>query len=741
MGLLGRLKLQLRSSQFHKRRRLNGNRFAVAPAFEGLEVRSLLSGTAIDGLVFNKVDQVQINHWQVNEGARVVNGTAHFFGTDVTTGHAKAVEFSVNPDGTFGDTLDYLDWASVYEEQNPGADSYSGAGGFYLDADGNRVYVLEGASSADKTSYEAYLAKGNQLTLISSRPGSQTKVLGVANNGVIALGDSLQIGLVYSESGGLINLTGITGEVRNAKGIALNGNLIGGYFYQDNAEDNSQLFGSDGEKVTTINIEDGWSLQTIERIESTSTGLVGTSIAFDPNGELVDVIVNFVSEGDGYRVVPQPTQAFTRGSLRDILAVQGKALFIVDDPAVPNDATLRIVGSTSSVTIADLIGQSGYTDLEVNEMTLDESGRYILMQGYGHTASGTQSWVASLSVDPEVPAKPVPNFQNIPFKNGVESLVSWDAVDGAASYVVQINNLTTRTVERKVTVSVPELPVTLADAGSYAIWVQAVGATGKASPWSDATRFTVVPRPPAISYDTDTFRWTDIGASQYDLWVNNQSGQRVVNQQTSATSFTASLPPGTYTAWVKPDAQAWSTPYRFVVYHNAIAVDPLTTLDETPVITWAGAANGNYDVFVSLKGQSAEVFRQTVTVNSVELPAMARGVYTVWARQLFADGSFSSWGTGATLDIADRPVLSLTGSTLSWTSHVAAANYELWVSTDTTTGRIAVDPTFVSGTSLDLSSLTGLSSGNFRVWVRAVSDGSAGLFETSRWGLSKSFSV
>jgi len=137
MGLLGRLKLQLRSSQFHKRRRLNGNRFAVAPAFEGLEVRSLLSGTALGGLVFNKVDQVQINNWQVNEGSRVVNGTAHFFGTDASTGHAKAVELSVNSDGTFGSTLDYLDWASVYEQQNPGANSYASTKGFYEDTNGN----------------------------------------------------------------------------------------------------------------------------------------------------------------------------------------------------------------------------------------------------------------------------------------------------------------------------------------------------------------------------------------------------------------------------------------------------------------------------------------------------------------------------------------------------------------------------------------------------------------------------
>jgi len=404
------------------------------------------------------------------------------------------------------------------------------------------------------------------------------------------------------------------------------------------------------------------------------------------------------------------------------------------------DSTIRVIGSNDTISVAALLGDlTGVTDVTVNSLEVNSSGAFLYLQGYSKKASGDENWLLSLAVDPEVPAKPVPNFQNIPFKNGVESLVSWDAVDGAASYVVQINNLTTQTVERKVTVSVPQLAVTLANAGTYAIWVQAVGATDKAGPWSDATRFTVVPRPPAISYETDTFRWTDIGASQYDLWVNNQSGQRVVNQQTSATSFTSILPPGTYTAWVKPDAEVWSTPYRFTIYHTAIAVNPLTTLDKTPVITWAGAANGNYDVYVSLQRQSAAVFRQTVTGNSVELPAMARGVYTVWARQLHADGSVSYWGTGATLDIAERPVLLLTGSTLSWTAYVSAVHYELWVSTDTTEDRIAVVPTFVSGTSLDLSSLTGLSSGNFRVWVRAVSDGSTGLFETSRWGFSKAF--
>ena len=191
-GLLGRLKLQLRSSQFHKRRRLNGNRFAVAPAFDGLEVRSLLSGTAIDGLVFNKVDQVQIDNWQVNEGARIIDGTAHFFGTDQTTGHAKAVGIAVNSNGTLdNNSLNYLDWASVWEQQNPGADSYAGVKGIYKDASGGLVYVLESANTADKNDFEAYYTQGNQLVYIPAQPGIQTFVHGVSENGLIALADGV----------------------------------------------------------------------------------------------------------------------------------------------------------------------------------------------------------------------------------------------------------------------------------------------------------------------------------------------------------------------------------------------------------------------------------------------------------------------------------------------------------------------------------------------------------------------
>lgn len=339
-----------------------------------------------------------------------------------------------------------------------------------------------------------------------------------------------------------------------------------------------------------------------------------------------------------------------------------------------------------------------------------------------------------------VPAKPVPNFQHVPYRANSAFNLTWDAAENANSYIVQINNLSTGTVERKVAATSPQLSVTIAQPGNYAVWVQGVGANGQHGPWSDATNFTVVTRPPAIIAGGSTLRWTDIAASQYRLWVNDQNGVKVIDHTGSETSFDISLPFGTYTAWVKPDAEAWSTPYRFGIYHDAVAVDPLTTLDATPVVSWTGPADGNYLVWVSVKGHSAAVVKQNVTGNSVELPALARGVYTVWVRQLFPDGSFSRWGTGSTLNVAQRPVLSLAGSVLSWSSYANASQYELWVSTDLTTDRITVSPTFVSALSIDLSSLS-LPTGNYRVWIRAVSDGSAGLFATSLWGYARAFTV
>jgi predicted phage tail protein len=278
--------------------------------------------------------------------------------------------------------------------------------------------------------------------------------------------------------------------------------------------------------------------------------------------------------------------------------------------------------------------------------------------------------------------------------------------------------------------------VTITQPGRYTIWLQAISDTGFTSEWSAGTAFDVAAQPLVMSYENGTLTWTNTGASSYRVWVNNSSGQRVVHETLSSTSLAVTLPPGRYKVWVKADAEPWSNPVVFNIYHAAVTVNPLMTLDTTPLITWNGPADGEYLVWVSVKGQTASVQRHTVTGNTLELSALSRGDYTVWVRQLYGDGSVSLWGSGALLAVGTRPVATLTGTVLSWTPFEGSDHYELWLSTDANTDRIVIDPTNIFSTSVDLT-IYNLTSGNYRIWVRAVSASDA----VSQWAYAKAFVV
>ncbi|MCA9038374.1 MAG: hypothetical protein KDA91_24785 [Planctomycetaceae bacterium] len=526
-----------------------------------------------------------------------------------------------------------------------------------------------------------------------------------------------------------------------ASSLSQNGEIVGGTLLNESFAPSAQLWNSSDAQISThYSGEAGVDFVGIGQLQQSSAGYLAIASVADQNG-YHDTVVSVISSANGL-FVTQVSGLHNPGSVKGAQQI-GSSIYYVTDGPDALDSVIHVIGSDEMIPVAGLLGDiQGVTDVQVNSLEFDKSRSIMFLQGTSELSGINKSWFTSITVTPEVPARPTPNFQHLPFQTNAQSIVSWDAVEGAASYVVQINDLTRKSIERKVTANANQLDVTLANAGQYAIWVQAVGTTGKPSPWSDGATFSVVNQPPAISYSSGAFAWTDLGSASYRLWVNNSQGQKVIDHTTSDAELAQSLPPGSYTAWVKPDSSPWSSPYRFTVYHDAIAVNPLTTLDATPTISWAGATDGTYDVFVAFpNAPTTAVYRQTVSGNSVTLSPRARGVYKVWVRQLFPDRTVSRWGSGAMLDIAERPLLTLDGNVLSWTSYDGAAQYELWVSTSTTTDRIAVTPTFVSRTSLDLSTLTGLSSGSYRVWIRAVSDGSPGMFGISRWGYAKAFSV
>lgn len=92
-------------------------------------------------------------------------------------------------------------------------------------------------------------------------------------------------------------------------------------------------------------------------------------------------------------------------------------------------------------------------------------------------------------------AAPVPNFTALPSTANVASTIHWDAVPGAASYRVQINNLSTKSVRSIDVVSTNELSVTITQPGRYTIWLD----TGFTSEWSAGTAFDVAAQPLVMS--------------------------------------------------------------------------------------------------------------------------------------------------------------------------------------------------------------------------------------------------
>jgi len=79
---------------------------------------------------------------------------------------------------------------------------------------------------------------------------------------------------------------------------------------------------------------------------------------------------------------------------------------------------------------------------------------------------------------------------------------SWNIVDGAASYVLQVNRIdgVQTVVIRMDNLTATELQSNDAlAAGSYRVWVRAVSTTGELSPWSLEVNFSIaVASPPAL---------------------------------------------------------------------------------------------------------------------------------------------------------------------------------------------------------------------------------------------------
>ena len=315
------------------------------------------------------------------------------------------------------------------------------------------------------------------------------------------------------------------------------------------------------------------------------------------------------------------------------------------------------------------------------------------------------------------------------------------------------------------------IPAQQIGVGRYRFWVRAYDDLEQPGFWSQGRDFRVVTRPEitspanqsvAASSTFPEISWTTVvDTDRYELWINNvTTGESQVIyetnlQTTSFASAPASLPGGTYQAWTRaigPDGTAglWSNPTTFTVLGAPQSITPAgATFDRTPEIRWSSVVGAShYSVWLSLRnpGEAAVpvLIDQFVTGTSrVPDTDLQDGRYVVWVQAISENGTASAWSAGVEFTVGGRPnILAPTESdttsatpTFLWTGITGAEKYEIWVN------RIDVPQSrIVHNTNVLVASFTvqtPLAAGNYRVWVRAISE----MGETSFWSKPVDFTV
>jgi hypothetical protein len=293
---------------------------------------------------------------------------------------------------------------------------------------------------------------------------------------------------------------------------------------------------------------------------------------------------------------------------------------------------------------------------------------------------------------------------------------SWVPIDGAVSYNLWVNNLTTGTA-KVIYVNVPHVngaatikytdPTSL-PASNYRWWVQPVPADGSYVAFSAPLDFQV-PVPSIISprgninTSTPIFRWNGVQEFvAYDLWVNNLTTgttQVIREQNLPATpkSFVPNLPleNGDFRAWIRGIDEdglysQWSAIADFTINATILNAPILTapggvTANNSPTFTWQGVANATtYEIIV----KDLDSNGQLVVLNVNNIPGLSYTAtitlapnrnYRWWVRAVTVNNQPGPWSQPLDFRVVsnDSPASRLLME--HWTTTFEVSRHIRWV--------------------------------------------------------------
>ena len=147
------------------------------------------------------------------------------------------------------------------------------------------------------------------------------------------------------------------------------------------------------------------------------------------------------------------------------------------------------------------------------------------------------------------------------------------------------------------------------------------------------------------------------GATHYDVWFANSSGQFAREKNATGTShaFSQAFADGGYRVWVMPigmhGSGTWSQVSRFTVgglSTPALTTLPVTTSDRTPTISWNAVTGADrYELWVNHEGVTNKVIYETALngTSFTPLTSLAAGNYRIWVKAIASNGTESGWST------------------------------------------------------------------------------------------------
>lgn len=337
----------------------------------------------------------------------------------------------------------------------------------------------------------------------------------------------------------------------------------------------------------------------------------------------------------------------------------------------------------------------------------------------------------------------------------------WNEVPQAVGYEIWVRSLNYQAQDefhRTIVTGTSYTPDVDFGIGNYSVWMRSLGTGNLMSAWSAVRQFSTVAKPAITSMtrmqptSRPTITWNAIpGAESYKVWVSNLSTGKspvILQEGLTTTSFTpaSALPIGVYRVWVAAwsggVSAGWSLPIDLQVAPAPVQ-NNLTPTMLGEKFSWTSVPGATSYEF-QLKNLKTNELTLNISVQGTSLtqiPELFSGTtYRWWVRAKSAQGVYSLWSGPKDFIAGGQPtVLTPTGISnsrtplITWQAVEGAVKYELLLRRDDVTTVILNKKDILTNSFTPAS----LASGNYRVWVRAIS--ASGVLTT--WSAARTFTI